>query len=187
MNNSSKCLDAGAGTNGTGIVLAACNGGASQNWNISAIAQNGSFNVATASTGRCMNVRGGSAAPGAVMEVDDCNTSSASEQFNIQATVYAGDTSGSTGTTTGTNPCASFCTSPTQFAQSFASGGIPTTAACYETTANLGGAQQSNMTGRTFSINGTAFTSGTLPAKVNGGYCIQVGAGGLSYATFSTW
>ncbi len=43
------------------------------------------------------------------------------------------------------------------------------------------------MTGRTFSINGTAFSSGTLPAKVNGGYCIQVGAGGLNYASFSTW
>jgi hypothetical protein len=186
MSNSGKCLDAGAGTNGTGIVLAACNGSASQNWNISAIAMNGSFNVAAANTGRCMNVRGASPAQGAVMEVDDCNASSTSEQFNIQATIYAGDTSGSTGST-GTNPCASFCTSPTEFPQSFASGSIATTAACYETTASLGGAQQSNMTGRTFSINGTAFTSGTLPAKVNGGYCIQVGAGGLSYASFSTW
>ncbi len=97
MNSSNKCLDAGAGTNGTGIVLAACNGSASQNWNISAIAQNGSFNVATAATGRCMNVRGGSTASGAVMEVADCNTSSTSEKFNIQATIYAGDTSGSTG------------------------------------------------------------------------------------------
>ena len=43
------------------------------------------------------------------------------------------------------------------------------------------------MTGRTFTINGTAFSSGTLPAKVNGGYCFQVGAGGLSYAAFVTW
>jgi hypothetical protein len=189
MNGAGKCLDAGAGTNGTGIVIAVCNGSASQNWNITAIAMNGSFNVAAASTGRCMNVRGASPAQGAVMEVDDCNTSSTSEQFNIQATIYAGDTSGSTGSTgsTGTNPCASFCANPTEFPQSFASGSIATTAACYETTAGLGGAQQSNMTGRTFSINGTAFTSGTLPAKVNGGYCVQVGAGGLSYASFSTW
>ena len=122
------------------------------------------------------------------MEVDDC-----SSQRGQPAVQHPGDRlrrrhrRRDRTTTTGTNPCASFCTNPTRVAQSFASGAIATTAACYETTASLGGAQQSNMTGRTFSINGTAFTSGTLPAKVNGGYCIQVGAGGLNYASFSTW
>ena len=63
VSNPGQCLDAGAGTNGTGLVLGACNGGASQNWNITANAMNGSFNVAAASTGRCMNVRGGSTRP----------------------------------------------------------------------------------------------------------------------------
>jgi len=26
-----------------------------------------------------------------------------------------------------------------------------------------------------------------LPAKVNGGYCLQAAAGGMSYASFATW
>ena len=79
-------------------MLNACNGSASQNWNISANAMNGSFSVATASTGLCMNVRGSSTAPGAVMEVNSCASGTASEQFNIQATIYANDLSNSTGT-----------------------------------------------------------------------------------------
>jgi len=108
MNNTAQCLDAGSGAAGTALVLNACNGSASQNWNISANAMNGSFSVATASTGLCMNVRGSSTAPGAVMEVNSCTSGMASEQFNIQATIYANDTSnstgsgGSTGGTTGT-------------------------------------------------------------------------------------
>jgi hypothetical protein len=85
VGNPGKCLDAGVATNGTGIVLNVCNGGASQSWNITANAQNGSFRVAAASTGRCMNVRGGSTAAGAVMEVYDCNAFSTSAMFNIQA------------------------------------------------------------------------------------------------------
>jgi hypothetical protein len=45
------------------------------------------------------------------------------------------------------------------------------------------------MTGRTLSVNGTAAncTGWSLPAKVNNGYCIQVTAGGLDYASFATW
>jgi hypothetical protein len=85
MNGTGKCLDAGAATNGTGIVLAACNSSTSQRWNITANATNGSFNFAVASTGRCMNVHGGSIAPGAAMEIDDCLSGSPSEMFNIQA------------------------------------------------------------------------------------------------------
>src|SRR6202000_2067436 len=83
---------------GPGLVLNACNGAASQNWNITAVAQNGSFNVTAASTGRCMSVRGASPSPGAVMEVDNCVSGSASQMFNIQATVNVNDTSGATGT-----------------------------------------------------------------------------------------
>ena len=67
MNNLGHCVDAGAGVNGTGLVLSTCNGAASQNWNIAANAMNGSFNIATASTGRCMNIRGGSTAAGRSM------------------------------------------------------------------------------------------------------------------------
>jgi hypothetical protein len=106
--NPGQCLDAGAGTNGTGIVKASCNGSAQQAWSISPDVQTGNFFVKVTSTNRCMTVRGGNAAAGAVMEVDDCNTSSTSQKFAIQATVVASDTSnqtgtgGSTGGTTGT-------------------------------------------------------------------------------------
>jgi hypothetical protein len=48
---------------------------------------------------------------------------------------------------------------------------------------------------RTFSINGTAatYTSSnggatvTLPAKINGGWCMQAGAGNNSFAYFTTY
>ena len=105
--SSGQCLDAGAGTNGTGIVMAACNGSAQQAWSISPDVQSGNFFVKVTSTNRCMTVRGGNTAAGAVMEIDDC-TSSSSQKFAIQATVVGSDTSnqtstgGSTGGTTGT-------------------------------------------------------------------------------------
>ena len=60
------------------IVVGPCSGSPSQNWNVSANAQNGSFTVRVASTGLCMNVRGGSTAQGAVMEVATCSGGSAS-------------------------------------------------------------------------------------------------------------
>src|SRR4051812_25706466 len=103
---SGQCLDAGAGTNGTGIVTAACNGSAQQAWSISPDVQTGNFFVKVTSTNRCMTVRGGSSSAGAAMEVDDC-TSSSSQKFAIQATIVGSDTSnqtstGGTGGTTGT-------------------------------------------------------------------------------------
>ena len=111
MNNAAQCLDAGAGTAGNGLVLNSCNGSASQNWNITANAMNGSFNVATASTGLCMNVRGGSTAAGAVMEVNTCTSGATGQQFNIQATVIAGSTANQTSTATTTTTTAAVTTS----------------------------------------------------------------------------
>jgi hypothetical protein len=185
---SGKCLDAGAGTNGTGVVVNSCTGAASQNWNITALPQNGAFNVATAVTGRCLNVRGGNTAAGAVMEVYDCTSSWSSEQFNIQATVVAGDTSNqSSGGSSGSNPCASICSNPTIMSvQGYSSGNVGTNAACYQTTFPITGFTVSNQTGRTFTINGQSNPS-SLPAKVNGGYCFAFGSGGYSYASFGTW
>jgi hypothetical protein len=185
INNTSQCVDAGSATNGTGLVLASCNGSTSQQWKITANAMNGSFNVAVASTGRCMNVRSGSTAAGAVMEVYDCTSGWTSEQFNIQATV-ASATAGQT-TSVGTNPCANFCQSPIEIgAQSYNSGNIGTGAGCYESVFNVQGFTSSNMSGRTFAINGVNNPS-TLPAKVNGGYCFTATSGGYSYASFGTW
>jgi hypothetical protein len=94
--------------------------------------------------------------------------------------------------TGGSNPCASFCASPTVFtSSSYQSGALGTGAACRETTASLSGVNLSNITGRTFKINGAAFvadgTVSALPAKVNGGYCLEATAGGQSFASFATW
>lgn len=83
--SSAKCLDAGAGANGTALVFAACNGKAQQSFAITPDIQTGSFFLKAASTGRCINVRGGSTAAGAVMEVDDCNSNSSGQKFAIQA------------------------------------------------------------------------------------------------------
>jgi hypothetical protein len=63
--------------------------------------QTGNFFVKVTSTNRCMTVRGGNTASGAVMEVDDCNTSSTSQKFAIQATVVGSDTSNQTSTGSG--------------------------------------------------------------------------------------
>jgi len=80
-----KCLDAGAGGNGTGIAVNSCNGSASQNWNIGAVPQSGAFTIAAALTGRCMHARNASSSPGTVMEVYDCLAGNPSQQFNVQA------------------------------------------------------------------------------------------------------
>ena len=73
----------------------------------------------------------------------------------------------------------------------YSSGNLGTAAVCRETTTNIGGGGRYNMGGRTFSINGVAMGSSdgpyTLPAKVNGGYCFQVTAGGLDYASYNSW
>jgi hypothetical protein len=113
--------------------------------------------------------------------------------FAVGATSSA-STGGSTssGSSGGTNPCAAFCPSPTVFTTSnYQAGALGTGASCRETTASLSGVNISNISGRTLSINGTAFASdGTisaLPPKVNGGYCIQATAGGLSFASYATW
>ena len=108
------------------------------------------------------------------------------------ATGTGGSTStgGSGGSTGGTNPCAAFCGSPTVMStQSYGNSNIGTAAACYSTTFPITAMNCGNMTGRTLSVNGTAINcnSPTLPAKVNGGYCFQATAGGLSYAYFGAW
>jgi hypothetical protein len=103
---------------------------------------------------------------------------------------------GATGTDAavgGTGPCMGLCATPIVFTTAmYNSGSLGTGATCHETTANLQGGGCSNCTGRTFSINGTLIpqTSSnwpSLPAKVNGGYCLQAGAGGVDYASFYTF
>ena len=66
-------------------LISACNGGASQNWNIGAVPQSGAFTIAAAVTGRCMHARNASTSAGTVLEVADCLAGSTSQQFNVQA------------------------------------------------------------------------------------------------------
>jgi len=109
-------------------------------------------------------------------------------------TTSAGGTTGAGGAT-GTGPCAGLCAGPTEFtAATYMSPMLGTGATCYETTANLQSGNCSNFVSpRTLTINGTAESCNTgnwpmpLPAKVMGGYCIQVSAGNQSYAQFVTF
>ena len=192
LNGPATCLDGGAGTNGTGLRLMACSGAASQSWAVTANPLNGSFKIAASSTSRCMSVRGGSAAAGAVIEVDDCNAASTSQQFNVQAIYYTG-TGGSSGTgsSSGTGPCAALCSNPTVLAtQSYTTASLGTGAVCLQSSFPIDGYSCDNMSGRTFSVNGQTVTCGgnaAPPAMLNGGYCFQATAGGLAYADFATW
>jgi len=115
--------------------------------------------------------------------------------FVVQAVNAAGTSANSaqasaTPTAGGSGPCASFCANPTIYSTAnFQSGNLTTAARCFQTTANLAGGNCSNMTGRTLSVNGTSANCNgwSLPAKVNNGYCIQVTAGGVDWASFATW
>ncbi len=87
-------------------------------------------------------------------------------------------------------PCAGLCANPVVFtSQSYQSGNLGTGATCHQTTASLMGGNCSNIGSRTLKVNNTTMncTNWVLPAKLNGGYCIQVTAGSPSYTAFATW
>jgi|GEM_PF-2104200 len=91
----------------------------------------------------------------------------------------------------GTTPCAGRC-SPivVKTGPYVQSGSLGTGNICHEVpNVTLRGGNCSNMNGRTLSVNGTQMNCGNwaVPAKVNNGYCIQVTAGGLPYASYATW
>jgi len=108
---------------------------------------------------------------------------------------------GSAGGSVGTGPCAGLCTPATDFKFSsnttYSSPNLGTTAICYQVTTALtiSGGGCSNCTvsspARTVKINGTTVPNNgnwsNLPAKVNGGYCIQITAGAPDYTTFYTF
>jgi Bacterial Ig domain len=90
----------------------------------------------------------------------------------------------------GSRPCTGLCSNPVVFTSaSYQSGSLGTGATCHETTASLAGGNCSNMGSRTLKVNNTTMScSGwSLPAKRNGGYCIQATAGTPDYAAFATW
>ena len=107
-------------------------------------------------------------------------------------TAKSGTISGTASITvaSGGTPCAGLCSNPVVFTSSnYQSGNLGTGATCHQTTASLAGGNCSNLGTRTVKVNNTTVScsSWTLPAKLNGGYCIQVTAGTPSYTAFSTW
>lgn len=95
------------------------------------------------------------------------------------------------------SPCAGLCTNPVQFSiaqyRDYQSGNLGAGAVCYETTSNVVGGNCGNFVSpRTLSVNGTQKTCNyqnwsSVPAKRNGGYCIQTTAGSYPWAYFSVW
>jgi hypothetical protein len=75
----------------------------------------------------------------------------------------------------------------------YSSGNLGTAATCHQTTASLASGNCGNFAaGRTLTVNSTQMqcNSGnwaSLPAKRNGGYCIQTTAGDYPWAYFATW
>ena len=118
------------------------------------------------------------------MEIYDCNTTWTSEKFAIQATVYAGDQTGAVvnqTNTSGSTPCASFCSGPTQMASQATPSptSAPTPSATSRPRAQrlqLRQHERPYLLGQRQTI--TCGGNMTPPAKVNGGYCFQLSAGG---------
>lgn len=92
-----------------------------------------------------------------------------------------------------TTPCSDLCGPPEVFtSQWYSSSNLGTGARCFETTASLTSGNCGGFAGsRTLSINGVTQScdgqNWSLPAKRNGGYCIQVSAGEQAWAWFTTW
>lgn len=89
-------------------------------------------------------------------------------------------------------PCGGLCANPTVMeSEYFSSGSLGSGATCHETTQSLQGMVCGNLaSSRTLTVNGQPVDcskSITLPAKRNGGYCIQTTAGDFAWAYFSTW
>lgn len=92
------------------------------------------------------------------------------------------------------SPCSGLCNNAVSFTSTnYNSGNIGTGAGCYQTTAALNGGVCGNLaSGRKLTVNGvqmscTSNWPNPLPAKRNGGYCIQTTSGNWAWAYFATW
>jgi len=175
----------------TGLTATAGNAQVSLSWNASTGAT--SYDVLRSTTSGSGYVSVGT--PTTTSFTNNTGLTNGTTYFFVVRAVNAAGTSGNSAQvsatpTAGSGPCASFCANPTIYTTAnFQSGNLTTAARCFQTTANLAGGNCSNMTGRTLSVNGTAANCNgwSLPAKVNNGYCIQVTAGGVDWASFATW
>jgi PKD repeat protein len=92
-------------------------------------------------------------------------------------------------------PCSGLCTNPINFTinGTYQSGNLGTGAVCYQTMSNMAGGNCGNFVSpRTLKVNGTteACNGGnwsSIPAKRNGGYCIQTTSGNQPWAYFTSW
>ena len=92
-------------------------------------------------------------------------------------------------------PCYGICNNPVDFSWtgSYQAGNLGTGEVCRQTTQNWVGGNCGNFSasralfvnGARMSCSGQNWTS--LPAKVNGGYCVQVTPGDYSWAYFTAW
>jgi hypothetical protein len=98
----------------------------------------------------------------------------------------------------GTGPCASFCSGTTPVTNFVVSPGhdfhSPTTVStgevCFATTSTVGGANCSNFSGRTLTVNGVAQPNcGTnfTPTALSGGYCFQFSPGTPDFAAIAVF
>jgi len=95
----------------------------------------------------------------------------------------------------GTGPCAGICSPAVSFSQppNYGSPQLGLGAACFETLSTVNGGGCSNCSGRTMTLNGTPEPTtggnwpGPIPPRVNGGYCVQISAGDVAFATFYTF
>jgi hypothetical protein len=101
---------------------------------------------------------------------------------------------GAGGTAGGGGPCASVCANPTKVTgPKYNSGGVGLGAACFEITADIMGGTCFNFEARTLKLNGTTESCAgsnwplPLPAKKNGGYCIEISAGSNASAGIQTF
>jgi hypothetical protein len=96
------------------------------------------------------------------------------------------------GGNTGSGPCMGLCAGATSVPPNTNSGALGTATTCHEVVGTITGVVCGNFAApRTLSINGTVVNCGggnmPLPAKKNGGYCLQSTAGNYSYAYFATY
>jgi hypothetical protein len=93
------------------------------------------------------------------------------------------------------SPCSDLCSNPVSFTVngSYQSGSLGTGAVCYQTTSAIHGGNCGNFASpRTLSVNGTTVSCNggnwaSIPAKRNGGYCVQATSGNYAYAYFTAW
>ena len=89
----------------------------------------------------------------------------------------------------GNSPCANYCSNP-ETVTSGQNSGVGTGEVCQEINSPIQGGNCYNLASpRQLSVNGQVMScsSWDVPAPENGGYCVQITAGGVPWAGYSYW